>query len=361
MCDFTNSFATNRKIVLATNFFYFLLTNKKHNILTHFPDKNAKMYDFTTSQKTTRFWIRIIYSLACFAMTAATISMNYTGCDAITGIQRGIGIGTIIFWLNILRNIFQHRALELALAHELETPQILHKKKQMAEINSMNIIGFCILFLFNFPVMLHYKLYDTSAIPQECSNKAGYHTLLALLVLNSVPVGVNLILALGTIIGVIFTLIIRCIGFWFINYSLNYTWFTHIYFGTHGGFWRQSRQPQQPSSTVQNPDPNNQVVLDIELPEPSTTEPSAPEPNITNHTATTTSETTAKECPVCLEEKSIYLKMKCGHTLCLICANNWFGENQSCPVCRNAISRTPNNLALTPQHELAANPTESAA
>jgi len=316
------------------------------------------MFDLTPRQKTIRFWLRIIYSLACFAMAAATISMNYTGCVAITSIQRGIGIGTIIFWLNIFRNIFQHRALELALAHGLEPPQILHKKKQMAEINNMNIIGFSIIFFFNFPVMLHYKLYDVGAIPQECSNKSGYHTLLALLVLNSVPVGVNIILALGTIIGVLFTLIIRGIGFWFINYSLNYTWFTHIYFGTHGGFWRQSHYPQQPSTT--DPTPNNQVVLDIELPEPGATGaapgPSAAEPYTEGPT---TPEPMTKECPVCLEEKSIYLKMKCGHTLCLTCANNWFNENQSCPVCRNAISHTPDNLA--PQQELAANPTESAA
>ena len=187
--------------------------------------------------------------------------------------------------------------------------------------------------------MIYYKLYDPD-IPQECPDNRGYYTLLALLVLNSVPIGVNLVLVIGTFIGVLFTLSIRRFGFWFKTYTLNFTNELQAYFGAYG----IGRNPPQPTDNNNNTSATTgsttttttttQVVLDIELPDES-------EPSLTTQITT---QQPIKECPVCLEYKIIYLKMKCGHTLCLLCANTWFNENQSCPVCRNQISHTPDNL-----------------
>lgn len=304
------------------------------------------MFDITNRHKTVRFCLRIIYSLVCLALSAANILTNYTGCDDITKIKRGIGIVTTIGWFVILRNIFHNRMYELAFIHRPDTQLGRDATKVMSEIGVINIITLTIIFFISLPVMLNYKLYDPD-IPHECTSRHGYNTLLALLILNSVPIGVNLLLALGTTICVLFTLFIRWIGFWFETYTLNFTNQVHPYFGSH------DVRRQQPATTTNTPPTSQVVVLDIELPEPNspetviqpstaTTPPDSSEPSLTPHAATQTSN---KECPVCLEYKMIYLKMKCVHTLCLQCANTWFNENQSCPVCRNEISRTPANLS----------------
>ena len=130
------------------------------------------------------------------------------------------------------------------------------------------------------------------------------------------------------------------------------------------------------SAETPPPETAGQIVLDIELPTPDTVEGLGHEPSTDTNTNTTNTTTTSAtsattpsqhtslsnprqiECPVCLEDKQIYIKMKCGHNLCLGCANNWFGENQSCPVCRNQISQTPDNL-VGQQQELPEYETES--
>lgn len=303
------------------------------------------MLEITNRQKTIRFWLRIIYSHACLALGAANILMNYTGCNDIKTIMRSIGAGAIIVWLVILRNIFHNRIYELALIHRPDTQLGRDAPDAMSELSMINIIALTIIFFVSFPVMLNYKLYDPD-IPQECTSRHGYNTLLALLVLNSVPIGVNLVLALGTTIGILFTLFIRWVGFWFKTFTLNFTSQVQPYFGSHGIPWHQL-------ATASNLPPTSQVVvLDIELPE-SDESLTATQPNTTTIPDTSeqspasqiTTTESIKECPVCLEYKMIYLKMKCGHTLCLGCANTWFNENQSCPVCRNKIEQTPANLA----------------
>jgi hypothetical protein len=267
--------------------------------------------------------------------------MNYAGCDDITGIRRGIAAGTIIIWFTILRHTIHHRHLELELINRQGTLTARNAENVMAEFHHMNIIAFIILFLFNLPVMLHYKLYDPF-VPVECSSRHGYNTLLALLVLNSMPAGMNLILVLSTTILALLTVFIRWIGFWFMNYSVNYTAHLVTYFGN-------GRNRHQPP--IEAPQNTNPVILDIELPEPielpptnntdtelsdnldttSNRQPSTASPSMT--------QTPKIECPVCLEDKAIYIKIICGHNLCLGCANNWFSENQSCPICRNQISQ----------------------
>ena len=294
-------------------------------------------------QKTVRFWLRIIYAVACLSLAATIISLNYKGCDGITGIRRGIGTVTIIFWLILLRHIIHHRVLELELIYRPDTRLGREAEHGMVQIHWLNLVAVSMLLIFNLPVMLHYKLFDPF-VPLECSSRHGYNTLLALLVLNSIPAGMNLILALSTTILALLTVFIRWIGFWFMNYSINYTADLVTYFGNG----RNRHQP--PIEALQNTNP---VVLDIELPEsielsptnnnniisdnmpsiatPSIATPSTAIPNVT--------ESPKIECPVCLEDKQIYIKMKCGHNLCISCANNWFGENQSCPICRNQISQ----------------------
>lgn len=293
------------------------------------------MYVLSNQHKTTRFWLRIIYSLACFAMAATTLLMNYTGCENITDIRRGIGATTIIIWLPILRNIFNHHVFELALIHRPDTQISREAPHNMNYIHQWNLIYLSLLFIYNFPIMIYYKLYDPN-IPQECTDSRGYYTLLALLVLNSVPIGVNLVLVLVTFIGGLFTLFIRWIGFWFKTYTLNFTNQLQAYFGAYG-INKHTSQPTYNNNTsaTTGSTTSNQVVLDIELSDSS-------KPSLTTQITT---QQPIKECPVCLENKMIYLKMVCGHKLCLQCANTWFNENQSCPVCRNQISQTPDNLA----------------
>jgi hypothetical protein len=301
-------------------------------------------------QKTIRFWLRIIYALACLSLAVTVISLNYKGCDGITGIRRGIGAGTIIFWFIFLRHIIHHQVLELELIYRPGTRLGREAEHGMEQIHGLNLIGVFMLLLFNLPVMLHYKLYDPF-VPVECTSRQGYNTLLALLVLNSIPAGMNILMALSTTILALLTVFIRWVGFWFMNYSINYTAHLVTYFGNGRNRHQQSAGALPNTNTNTNP-----VILDIELStqteelpannndtelpsnldttsnnQPSTSPLSPATPSIT--------QSPKIECPVCLEDKQIYIKMKCGHNLCLGCASNWFSENQSCPICRNQISQ----------------------
>lgn len=43
------------------------------------------------------------------------------------------------------------------------------------------------------------------------------------------------------------------------------------------------------------------------------------------------------KCPICFEEKTLDTT-KCGHSACDSCFETWYKTNESCPICRNAIS-----------------------
>jgi hypothetical protein len=277
--------------------------------------------------------------------------MNYTGCDDITGIRRGIAAATIIIWFNILRNTIHHRILELELINRPGSLTARNAENVMGEFHQMNIIAFVILLLINLPVMLYYSLYNPD-IPIECQSRHGYNTLLALLVFNSFPAGGFILLSLTGWITLMVFVSIRRLGYWMSNYILNYT-NQHMTFLGFGRLRTPEQLPTQDQTQLQS---RQQVVLDVELANDTTTnnEPST----TTTNDATRAAEPTRIECPVCLEDKTIYIKMKCAHNICLSCANNWFSENQSCPVCRNEISQPPtipeqSSQATTARSEIA--------
>jgi len=268
--------------------------------------------------------------------------MNDTDCDTdLTGIKRGIGIASILFWLIILYCVVYHRSLEFRLLYQ---PVILFRRRisTMSEINTAALIGFSVLFLYSFSIMIHYKFYEPYMSP-ECNLKTIYQVILALLVLNSAPIGINLLIVIGLTIGLFINVFLKYFGYWFINFSLNFS---------HTIFCWYSAQPSS-GNTNNNSNPANipeRVVLDVDIEEPSSEN--------STETGTGTHELAANtlECPVCLENKQIYLKLKCSHSLCIACANTWFIGNQTCPICRNQISQTPTNLAL---QMTVPNPTET--
>ncbi len=317
------------------------------DIYTQDKHKNAqKMPDLTNKQKTIRFWGRTGYIIICFALAITVVTMNYAGCDDITGVRRGIAAATIIIWFTILRHTIHHRHLELELINRPGSLTARNAEPIMHEFHHMNIIAFVILLLINLPVMLYYRLYNPD-IPQECESRHGYNTLLALLIFNSFPAGGFILLSLTGWIMLLVFVSIRRLGYWMSNYCLNYT-NQHM---TFLGFGRLRTPAQLPNQDQTQLSSQEQVVLEIELPNIELTDDTP----TNNHPSTTTTtnaeytrieptraaEPTRIECPVCLEDKTIYIKMKCAHTICIGCANNWFGENQSCPVCRNDISQPP--------------------
>tara|TARA_R110000744_G_scaffold361588_2_gene469382 strand:+ start:2829 stop:3326 length:498 start_codon:yes stop_codon:yes gene_type:complete len=42
------------------------------------------------------------------------------------------------------------------------------------------------------------------------------------------------------------------------------------------------------------------------------------------------------ECPVCLDEKYVGLKLKCNHIYCSKCLRKWLKNNKHCPYCRKS-------------------------
>ncbi len=64
------------------------------------------------------------------------------------------------------------------------------------------------------------------------------------------------------------------------------------------------------------------------------------------------SETELNEtCPVCLEsitnaKKSAVLK-KCGHSYHFKCLNNWLEKSHSCPLCRNKVMLSSEDIVIT--------------
>jgi len=298
------------------------------------------MQQLSKTQKTIRFLCRLVYIIICLALAITTVTMNYAGCDDITGIRRGIGAATIIIWFNILRNTIHHRILELELINRPGSLTARNAENVMGEFHHMNIIAFLILLLINLPVMLYYRLYNPD-IPQECQSRHGYNTLLALLIFNSFPAGGFILLSLTGWIMLLVFVSIRRLGYWMSNYCLNYT-NQHMTFLGFGRLRTPAQLPNQDQIQLQS---RQQVVLNVELENDNTTnnEPSTTSnaDDATRIEPTRAAESTRIECPVCLEDKTIYIKMKCAHNICLGCANNWFAENQSCPVCRNDISQPP--------------------
>ena len=172
-------------------------------------------------QKTIRFWFRSGYAIMCLALAITVISLNYEGCDEITGVRRGISAGTIMFWFVILRHTIHHREFELELINRPGALMARNTEHHMLEIHHMNIMAFIILFLFNLPVMLYYKLYNPD-IPPECVSRHGYDLLLALLGFNSFPAGIILFLYISGFVSAIMFYLIRLLGFWISNYLLKY-------------------------------------------------------------------------------------------------------------------------------------------
>ena len=39
------------------------------------------------------------------------------------------------------------------------------------------------------------------------------------------------------------------------------------------------------------------------------------------------------DCPVCFEKEEDFREIKCSHTVCIECCNEWFLENNKCPIC----------------------------
>jgi hypothetical protein len=54
-----------------------------------------------------------------------------------------------------------------------------------------------------------------------------------------------------------------------------------------------------------------------------------------------------KECPICLEDRKIYLKFGCGHSVCYMCSAN-FRKTQTklCPFCRKEIRKKTYELTF---------------
>ncbi|KAJ9698668.1 hypothetical protein PVL29_007636 [Vitis rotundifolia] len=46
-----------------------------------------------------------------------------------------------------------------------------------------------------------------------------------------------------------------------------------------------------------------------------------------------------EECGICMEMNSKVVLPNCGHSLCLMCYQNWCNRSQSCPFCRDCLKR----------------------
>ena len=44
-----------------------------------------------------------------------------------------------------------------------------------------------------------------------------------------------------------------------------------------------------------------------------------------------------EECPICLQKKKNFPKIRCNHKVCSLCLSKWFKDNSTCPVCRQLL------------------------
>ena len=103
------------------------------------------------------------------------------------------------------------------------------------------------------------------------------------------------------------------------------------------------------SSTSANPVPavTNPVVPPNPVPEPPPrvvrTVVRVNRPDLETPTKIKLNICDAIECAICMDPDAHGVQLKlddCGHSFCYGCATEWFNQNNSCPICRGAITRT---------------------
>ena len=57
------------------------------------------------------------------------------------------------------------------------------------------------------------------------------------------------------------------------------------------------------------------------------------------------------ECPVCLDEDSIFVSMKCKHEVCEVCLQKIMVNSKECPMCRMDLRQPEQPEQPEPRHE----------